>query len=320
MNIPIKTIKANGIAIAHADLGQGPLVLFCHGWPEGFASWRHQLLAVAAAGYRAVAPDMRGYGETDAPAEIERYSILDLVADQVELVKGLGAEKAVIVGHDWGAPVAWHCALLRPDMFSAVVGMSVPWTPAAHIGLIAALEKLGIRDFYMQHFQPPGLAEAELEVDVEASLRRVYFTGSGNNRDRAKGFTRIGPDGFLANTVDPPDLPDWLPADHLAFMAERFRLSGFRGGLNWYRNLERNARLMAPWRGLPIRQPSLFIAGEKDGVLRFPASKAQIEAYSTTLPACRGVHILEGAGHWIQQERPDQVNALLLGFLQDIGW
>jgi pimeloyl-ACP methyl ester carboxylesterase len=240
--VALNTVKANGITIRYAETGEGPLVLFTHGWPEGWASWRHQMAAVAAAGYRAVAPDMRGYGGTDAPAEIERYSILDLVADQVELLKALGAESAVVVGHDWGAPVAWHCALLRPDMFRAVVGMSVPWTPPGYTDMLSSLEKLGIRDFYIQYFQAPGVADAELDRDPADSLHRIYQDGFGNREGRRKSMIRMKSGGGLLDNTDPPGmLPDWFPASHMAYMAEQFRHSGFRGGLNWYRNLRRNA-------------------------------------------------------------------------------
>ncbi|QCK88261.1 alpha/beta hydrolase [Phreatobacter aquaticus] len=317
--IRLESIKANGITMRYAEAGSGPLVLFCHGWPEGWASWRHQIEAVARAGYRAVAPDMRGYGGTDAPAEIDRYTILDLVGDQACLVKALGETSAVVVGHDWGAPVAWHCALFRPDMFRAVVGMSVPWTPPGHTDLLSSLEKLGIRDFYIQYFQAPGIADAELDKDPAESLRRIYFDGFGNRPDRKKSMIRMkSPGGLLANIDEPGAMPDWLPADHMDYMIEQFRVSGFRGGLNWYRNLVRNFHLGAAWRGEPIRQPSLFIAGSHDGVMHFPASKAQIEAYPKTLPGCRGVHLLDGAGHWIQQERPEEVNDLLIAFLKGL--
>jgi pimeloyl-ACP methyl ester carboxylesterase len=317
--ISLRTITANHIVMHYAEAGSGPLVLLCHGWPEGWASWRHQLVALARAGYRAVAPDMRGYGQTDAPAEIERYTLLDLVADQVELVKALGASTAVVVGHDWGAPVAWHCALLRPDLFRAVVGMSVPWTPPGYTDLLASLEKQGIRDFYMQYFQVPGVAEAELDADPRESLKRIYNDGTGGRTDRRKSMIRLkSPGGIMANMDVPTELPAWLSEAHLDAMAAAFRHSGFRGGLNWYRNLRRNARLTAPWRGEPIRQPALFIAGAEDGVMHFPASKAQLEAYPRTLPGCRGVHILPGAGHWIQQERPEEVSSLLIAFLRGL--
>ena len=314
----LQTLQINGIRMRVAEQGRGPLVLFCHGWPESWYSWRHQLAALAAAGYRAVAPDMRGYGGTDAPPQVEQYTMLHLVGDMVDLVKALGEQQAVIVGHDWGAPVAWTSALLRPDLFRAVAGMSVPFTPPGRIDLLSALEAQGVHTFYMQYFQAPGVAEAELERDVQATLRRIYFSGSGDGPERATfGVLEPGA-GVLSNTVDPATLPAWLPPEDIAFYAGEFKRAGFRGGLNWYRNLRRSWELLTPWRGCVIRQPSLFIAGARDNVLKFPASQAQIDAYPRTLPGLRGGHILEGAGHWIQRERAEAVNALLLAFLKGL--
>ena len=319
MNEPkLHTLQVNGIRMRVAEQGSGPLVLFCHGWPESWYSWKHQLAAAAGAGWRAVAPDMRGYGGTDAPAEIDQYTLLHLVGDMVDLVQALGEREAVIVGHDWGAPVAWHSALLRPDLFRAVVGMSVPYTPPARIDLLSAMEKIDVHDFYMQYFQAPGVAEAEFERDVAATVRRIQFSSSGDAPERAS-FGRVDFDkGFLAGTVDPEVLPAWLSEADLAWYAGEFRRAGFRGGLNWYRNLRRNRELLMPWRGCPVRQPSMFIAGSRDGVMKFPASKKQIEAFTTTLPGLRGCHVLEGAGHWIQRERAAQVNALLVDFLKGL--
>lgn len=297
--------------------GQGPLVLLCHGFPELSHSWRHQLTALAAAGYRAVAPDMRGYGGTDAPDAVEAYTLLHLVGDMVALVQALGETQAVVVGHDWGAAVAWHCALLRPDRFRAVVGMSVPYAPPGRIDLLSALEQAGIHDFYMQYFQTPGVAEAELEHDPAASIRRIHYSGSGDAPPR-QTFGRVGTGGLLGNTVEPDTLPAWLSREDVATYASAYAASGFRGGLNWYRNLRRNTGLLAPWRGEPIRRPSLFIAGTRDDVLRFPASMAQLEAYPRTLPGLRGCHLLDGAGHWIQRERAAEVNRLLAAFLQQL--
>jgi len=307
--------RANGIRMRVAQEGAGPLVLFCHGWPESWYSWRSQLAAVASAGYRAAAPDMRGYGATDAPAEIDQYTMLHLVGDMVELVKALGETQAVIVGHDWGAAVAWNCALLRPDIFRAVVGMSVPFAPPGHIDLLRALEKQGIHRFYMQYFQTPGVAEAEFEADVAASLRRIFFSASGDAPE-GTGFGMLQPGkGYLDNTIDPATLPPWLGDAELAYYVGEYQRAGFRGGLNWYRNLRRSWELLAPWRGRGVLQPALFIAGARDAVLKFPASRSQIEHYPATLPGLRGCHILEGAGHWVQRERADAVNALLLEFL-----
>ncbi|MBI5257775.1 MAG: alpha/beta hydrolase [Burkholderiales bacterium] len=298
-----------------AECGNGPLVLLCHGWPESWYSWRHQLDALAAAGYRAVAPDMRGYGGTDAPEDARAYTLLHLVGDMVELVRALGETQAVIVGHDWGAPVAWHAALLRPDVFRAVAGMSVPYAPPGQTDLLTGLEKLGIQHFYMQYFQTPGVGEAELEQDIPAALRRIYYSASGDAPEGV-GFSMLLPGhGLLHRTVDPPTLPAWLSEADVAYYAGEFQRNGFRGPLNWYRCLRLSWELLGAWRQAPIHQPSLFIAGERDGVLRFPASVAQMAAYPSTLPGLRGTHILPGAGHWIQRERPQEVSALLLAFL-----
>ena len=316
MNAPsFSEHRVNGIRMRVAEQGSGPLVLFCHGWPESWYSWRHQMAAVAGAGWRAVAPDMRGYGSTEAPADVAQYTLLHLVGDMVELVRALGETQAVIVGHDWGAPVAWNAAMLRPDVFRAVVGMSVPYAPPAYVDLLSAIEKRGITTFYMQYFQTPGVAEAEFERDIAATLRRVYFSGSGDAPEGASFGVLAPGKGFLDHMVDPEVLPAWMSADDIAYYVGEFTRAGFRGGLNWYRNLRRSWELMGPWRGCIVRQPSLFVAGERDGVLKFPASKAQIDAYPRTLPGLRGCHILPGAGHWIQRERADKVNELLLGFL-----
>ena len=316
--VTLKTTTANNIHMRYAEAGTGPLVLFCHGWPESWYSWRHQLQAVSAAGFRAVAPDMRGYGGTQSPEPIDQYTLLHLVGDMAELVKALGETKAVIVGHDWGAPVAWHAALWRPDLFTAVSAMSVPYAPPGYIDILSALEKLGIDNFYLQYFQKPGVAEAELQQDIRGALRRLYYTAGGEMVEKDKGFGRLTGGTLLANTVDPETLPAWLGDADLDYYAGEFGRAGFRGGLNWYRNLRRNWELSGPWRGQPIRQPSQFIAGSRDGVLRFPAAKSQLDAYPTTLPGLRGSHILDGAGHWVQQERASEVNRLLSELLKGL--
>ncbi len=317
MNPTTQTLQVNGLRMQVTTAGNGPLVLLCHGFPELAYSWRHQVAALSDAGWRVAAPDMRGYGGTDAPAAADQYTLLHLVGDMVDLVRVLGETQAVVVGHDWGAAVAWHCALLRPDLFRAVAGLSVPYAPPGKVDLISSLEQAGITDFYMQYFQAEGVAEAELDADPAASIRRIHWSGSGDAPAR-NTFGRLGTGGLLANTGEPPQLPAWLTEADLAVYAAAFRARGFRGGLNWYRNLRRNTALLSPWRGQPIRQPSLFIAGTRDDVLRFPASQAQIDAYPRTLPGLRGCHLVDGAGHWIQRERADVVNARLLAFLTSL--
>jgi pimeloyl-ACP methyl ester carboxylesterase len=207
---------------------------------------------------------------------------------------------------------------MRPDLFRAVVGMSVPFSPPGRVELLSALASLGISDFYIQYFQTPGVAEAELERDVEASIRRIYFNGSGDGPDWPV-FGRLQPgQGLLGRMIEPETLPAWLSLADIAYYTREFTRSGFRGGLNWYRNMTRSWALLAPWRDCIIRQPSMFIAGNRDDVLKFPSSPRQIEAFAQTLPGLRGCHILEGAGHWIQRERATEVNELLLGFLKKL--
>jgi pimeloyl-ACP methyl ester carboxylesterase len=316
--LQIETLQVGALRMRAASQGSGPLVLLCHGFPESWSAWRHQLAALAAAGFRAVAPDMRGYGGTDAPPDADAYTLLHLVGDMVELVNVLGEREAVIVGHDWGAPVAWHAAMLRPDLFRAVAGMSVPFYPPARDDLLTALERQGVHTFYMQYFQTPGVAEAEFEADPEAAIRRVTFSMSGDGPDRIVAGILAPGAGFLDSTVDPETLPAWLDREEIAYVAGEFARTGFRGGLNWYRAIRRTSELMAPWRGCVIRQPSLFVAGAKDDVLKFPGAQARIEHLASVLPGLRGCHILDGAGHWVQRERAAQVSELLVAFLKGL--
>ncbi|WP_321949283.1 alpha/beta hydrolase [Paraburkholderia sp. J10-1] len=316
--LQLETLQVGAIRMRVALQGAGPLVVFCHGFPESWVSWRAQMAAVADAGYRAAAPDMRGYGGTDAPADPAQYTMLHHAGDMVELVRVLGADTAVIVGHDWGAPAAWNSALLRPDVFRAVVGLSVPYVPPAKIDLLTALERQGVTTFYMQYFQREGVAEEELQADVEATLRRVTFSMSGDGPGRMVAGILAPGAGLLDNTVDPDVLPGWLLQDDLDYVVGEFRRTGFRGGLNWYRAIRRSAELLAPWYGCPIRQPSLFIGGSRDDVLRFPGMQQRVAALPQVLPGLRGAHVLEGAGHWLQRERAEEVNRLLLSFLSEL--
>ncbi len=319
MNEPrIDTLQVGNIRMRIASQGSGPLVLLCHGFPESWRSWRAQMTALAAAGYCAVAPDMRGYGGSDAPADAAQYTMLHHVGDMVELVRLMQKDgdktPPVIVGHDWGAPAAWNAALLRPDLFRAVVGMSVPYMPPSRTDLLTALEQMGVKTFYMQYFQTQGVAEAELEADPEAALRRIWFSLSGDGPGGVATVLVPGA-GFLDNTVDPQVLPAWLNAEEIAEVAAEFRRTGFRGALNWYRSLRLTTELLAPWRGCAIKQPSLFIGGTRDDVMQFPGMADNVKHLADVLPCLRGTHLLEGAGHWIQRERAPEVNALLLEFL-----
>ena len=309
-----RTISANGIEIFLLEQGEGPLVLCCHGWPELSYSWRHQIPALAAAGFHVVAPDMRGFGRTSAPADVNAYSIFDHVGDMVALVASLQEKQAIIVGHDWGAPVAWHAAMFRPDIFTAVAGLSVPPPFRGRGQPLDTLRESGITNFYWQYFQPPGVAEAEFERDVNLTMRTLL--GREFSDPAASLFVEDGK-GFLGNPDANRPLPGWLSEADLSYFSETYRKSGFRGGLNWYRNIDRNWELTAPWQGAQIHQPSLFIAGSNDSVITGLIGAKRVADMERVLPNLRQRLIIRGAGHWIQQERADEVNAALIAFLKE---
>jgi pimeloyl-ACP methyl ester carboxylesterase len=315
-----RTVETNGIRMHFAEAGEGPLVLLCHGFPESWYSWRHQLGALAAAGFHAVAPDMRGYGQTDRPAEIEQYTLLHLVGDMVGLLDALRVETAVIAGHDWGAPVAWHAGLLRPDRFRAVIGLSVPFRPRSAARPTGAMPQTPDAIFYQLHFQTPGVAEAELERDPRRTLRSLLYTLSGDAppRPRGAGFGMVSRQaGFAASLLDPPTLPSWLGEADLDFYAGEFA-RGFRGGLNWYRNIDRNWELLAPFAGARVTVPALYIAGDRDLVMAFRGMDRLLASLTDFVPQLRQTIILPGCGHWTQQERAPEVNAAMIEFLRGL--
>jgi len=315
-----RTVETNAIRMHVAEAGRGPLVVMCHGFPESWYSWRHQLAALAAAGYHAVAPDMRGYGQTDAPAAIEAYMLLHLVGDIVGLVGALGEKTAVVAGHDWGATVAWHAALLRPDIFRGVVGLSVPFRPRGATRPTTVMPQTDEAVFYQLYFQVPGVAEAELGRDPSATIRRLLYTGSGDLPSHGDGAGMPGmarrSGGFLEQTLDPETLPAWLTDADVAFYAGEYARTGFRGGLNWYRNIDRDWELLAPYAGALVSVPALYVAGDRDPVVRFPGMDRLIPNLSKFVPQLRRTMMLPGCGHWTQQERAAEVNAAMLEFLK----
>jgi pimeloyl-ACP methyl ester carboxylesterase len=264
-----------------------------------------------------VAPDMRGYGASSAPHAIDAYAITDLVGDMVALVAALGETRAAVVGHDWGAMVAWSCALMRPDLFSAVAALSVPFR-ARHPATppMEVLRADGRDNFYWFYFNREGVPEAEFERDIPSAMRRVLLGSSGDApADRAIGLMVAPGTGFLDACPDPAVLPAWLSAADIEVYAAGFRKSGFRGGFNWYRNLDRNWVLTAPLQGAKIMPPALFVAGTRDGVVATRMGRKHVEQMDANVPNLRAKVLIEGGGHWIQQERPAEVNAALLRFL-----
>ena len=313
-----RTLATNGIQMHVAEAGpdDGPLVLLCHGFPESWYSWRHQLPALAAAGYHAIAPDMRGYGQTDKPESIHAYTQLHHVGDMVGLLDALGVATATIVGHDWGAPVAWNAALLRPDRFTAVAAMSVPWSPRAPMAPTQMMKMLfGDSWFYFLYFQEPDRAEAELDANVERFLRAFLYSLSGDASGEQMAGLIGGPKTgrMLEHLLVPDALPAWLSEQDLAFYASEFGRTGFRGGLNWYRCADLSWELTGAWNDARIRQPALFVAGDRDGVITM--MPGAVDAMKESVPGLRRALVIPGCGHWTQQERPREVNDALLEFL-----
>ena len=294
-------VAVNGVELHVAELGEGPLVLLCHGWPELWWSWRHQLPALAAAGYRAVAMDQRGYGRSSRPEPVEDYDIVHLGDDVLGLIDALGEERAAVVGHDWGAMVAWYLGQAAPERLTGLAALSIPfWPRPPRPPTTMWKEMFGDRFFYMLHFQTPGVADAQLAADPGASLRLV--------------MRRVSEDVFDGTAELPPVLK-WMSDEEFAVYEAEFRRTGFTGGLNWYRNVDRNWRLTAGIADRPIDVPTMFLAGERDPVLSFIPTAPMRERVGDL----RECVLVAGAGHWVQQERPAETNEVLLRFLAGLG-
>ncbi|WP_067458558.1 alpha/beta fold hydrolase [Actinomadura macra] len=306
--------SASGLRTHVAEAGEGPLVLLLHGFPECWYSWRHQLTALADAGFHAVAPDQRGYARTGGPADAGQYTILHLVGDVVGLIDALGEERAVVAGHDWGAPVAWATAQMRPDKVRGVIALSIPHRPRGDAPPIETMRRQISDDFYMVYFQQPDVPEAEFDRDHAATFRRLLYAGSGD----APGLMPIIPEGggFLDLCPEPDKLPDWFSADDVAAYAAEYAGSGFTGPLNWYRNLDRNWDLTAAWHRARVGPPALYIAGDRDASANAPGAHETIARMPERVPNLRETLWLSGCGHWTQQERPAEVNDAMIGFLR----
>jgi pimeloyl-ACP methyl ester carboxylesterase len=313
-----RTLRGPAGRVHVVEQGSGPLVLLVHGFPECWYSWRRQLPALAAAGYRAVALDVRGYGRSSRPAAPGAYRMLDLVEDNAAVVRALGEEEAVLVGHDWGANIAAASALVHPGLFRAVALLGVPYAPPGGPRPTDVFGRIGGPDeeFHVSYFQEPGRAEAEIEPDVRGWLAGFYAalsadTMPGPGAPDPHFVARGG--GRLRDRFPAGPLPGWLTEDELDVYAGEFERTGLTGALNRYRNVDRDWEDLAPYRGAPIPQPSLFVGGALDASTTWMADA--LAAHTTTLPGLSGSHLLDGCGHWVQQERPDEVNRLLTDWL-----
>lgn len=296
-------MAVNGIELNVVDEGEGPLVVLCHGFPELAFSWRRQVPALAAAGYRVLAPDMRGYGRSSSPPAIEDYDIVALCGDLCGLLDACDERSAIFVGHDWGAIVVWQLAILHPERVAAVAGLSVPFLPRAPVPPVELMRSVQGEDFYIVRFQQPGVADAELAQDVRRTLSLMLT--------RATSRTTV----FRADEEGTaPQLPAWISEEEFAVYVEAFERTGFTGGLNWYRNFDRNWELTESVADRRVEQPAMFLTGELDVVRQFTSTEGMTD-WVTDL---RSNTIVPGAGHWVQQEEPEVVNTALLGFLSEL--
>ncbi len=304
-----------------AEQGEGPLVILAHGFPELWYSWRHVLPALAAAGYHAVAPDMRGYGQTDAPPDIKDYTQLQIAGDMVGLVHALGYEQAVIAGHDWGTAAATYSANLRPDMFRAVILLSVPYGVRTELG-VKPTEGMRLRSpagqqFYQTYFQTPGVAEKEFEADPKRTLRMLLYSASGSIPKENRWRFMFGlNEKALDGCTDPKELPHWLKPEDLDYYAKEYARTGFRGGLNWYRSQDLTWAETAFLIGRKLMQPTLYIAGLDDAVVAM--GRSNVDNLEKNVPHLWKKVLLPGVGHWTEQEAPAEVNRLMVEFLHSV--
>ena len=322
-------IETNGIRMHIVEQGKGPLVLLCHGFPESWYSWRRQFCALAEAGFHVVAPDMRGFGQTDRPEAIDQYTLLHLTGDMVGLLDALGESQAVIAGHDWGAPVAWTAALLRPDRFHGVIGLSVPYMPRGTERPTSVMPRTDDAVFYQLYMQTPGAAEADMESDIRFFIRGNLIAVSGEGPmhtrrpdsgpvlmvPREGGLRSRWANWYPTNAA----LPRWITEADVDFYTAEFTRTGFRGGLNYYRNIDRNWEMLAPFAGALVTVPALFMVGEYDVTLAFPGMKELVANLPRLVPRLRRTIVLPDCGHWTQQECAEEVNAAMIAFLQEIG-
>lgn len=313
-----RRIATNGIELHVVEAGEGFPVVLAHGFPELSYSWRHQIPALAEAGYHVLAPDQRGYGRSDRPEAIEDYDMLHLTDDLLGLLDDIGAERAVFVGHDWGSLIVWQMSVLHPDRVAGVVGMSVPFIPRAAMPPVQMMRAVFADSFfYIVYFQEPGVADADLGADPGETMKRMLagLTTASEGGADLSGLAAPDGTGFVDRLPAVTRLPDWLSQEELDHYTAEFTRTGFTGGINWYRNFDRNWELTAHLDGAKVTVPSAFITGSADPVaLMTPA--AMMDGW---LEDHRGTTVVEGAGHWVQQEAPAEVNAVLLTFLGGLG-
>lgn len=312
-----ESIETNGIRMRVVTAGSsGPLVLLAHGWPESWYNWRHQIPFLVEHGYRVVVPDMRGYGQSDKPDAVKDYDIKTLCGDMAGIVDAMGEEQAILVGHDWGAIVAWHTVLFHPQKFKALIAMSVPYAGRPSKSLLKTYQQRFGEDFFymLYHNEAGGIAEKEYDADPRGIISRLYLSPDSPREVPEVTDKHRSAGGWIPRLGAAKELPDWLSEEDLNYVVDQFAQSGFRGGINYYRNFERNWELtenLDP----NVSVPTLFIAGEKDMVINGAGLDQLTTAIGRVVPDLRGVELFPDIGHWVQQEAPTETNAAMLKFL-----
>jgi pimeloyl-ACP methyl ester carboxylesterase len=314
-------IDTNGVSLRVVVEGEGPAVLLSHGFPELGYSWRHQIQPLVDAGYRVIVPDQRGYGGSSRPEAIEDYDIVHLTDDLAGILDALGEEKAAMVGHDWGSFVVSHMAMLKPERTSGLVNMSVPFTPRGPMSVVELLKMAIPEDtfFYILHFQEVGPADEEMARDVRDTMTRLLCGVKMDPENMASMMAnapkKADVKGFVDSMPPAPDtLPDWITQEEVDHYVAEFERTGFTGGINWYRNFHRNWEITPQIADAKVDVPAYFIAGKQDPVIGGRASGFE----SPTLLDWRGETVIDDAGHWVQQEKPAEVNAALISFLDSV--
>ncbi|MBL4581891.1 MAG: alpha/beta hydrolase [Gammaproteobacteria bacterium] len=315
--ITFRFIESNGITMRIAEAGTGPLVLLAHGWPESWYSWRHQISMLAEMGYHVVAPDMRGYGETDKPMDVDDYDINHVAGDLVGILDALDEETAILVGHDWGAIVAWSTVLLHPTRFSALIAMSVPYGGrVAQSPMESWREAFGENFFYiLYHNEPGGVAEAEYDADPNGLISRLYLSPNSPREPATITDPHRSAGGWIGRLGAAKELPDWLGQQDMDYVVSQFESAGFRGGMNYYRNFHRNWEITEHLQGATIKIPVLFIAGSRDMVISGADKESLTATISRAAEDLRDVVLIPDIGHWVQQEAPEETNAAIKEFL-----
>jgi pimeloyl-ACP methyl ester carboxylesterase len=316
-----ETVRNGDIDLNVAVAGEGPLIVCVHGWPELWYSWRHQLSHFVPLGFKVAAMDVRGYGNSSRPAPVEAYTMRAITADVAAVIDALSDGQAILFGHDWGAPIVWNTALIHADKVRAVAGLSVPYMPRGEQSFLRLAEQVYAGKFFYQlYFQTEGVAEAEFERDVRDSLRRIYYSASGDFRSEHAGAFMVKPPsaGFLDGLPDPQPFPAWMSDADLDVFTAAFEKSGFRGPLNRYRAQHQDFEELAEFKHKPITQPACFIAGERDPVRRFVPGIDLYDRAGDHLADFRGTTIIPKVGHWVQQEAPEATNAALEVFVQSL--